>query len=121
MLFLDDFLRVEGPHHTPSPEAAVLDRLLRLLALTPAGQAPAGVIPQPGDSVNDLLTQGWALEAQERLTDVLYFFQRATEQAPKDVAAWTGRASVLHDLCRYEEALTTYDRALAITPTDANI
>ncbi len=119
MLFLEDFKRVEGPHNTPYPEAEMLERTLRLLALTPAGQAAAPVAPQPAESVDDLMTQGRALAAQKRWAEALPFFQRATERDPRHADAWGELGRMLNELKRYTEALTAHDRSLALNDQQA--
>ena len=121
LLYLEDFKRVEGPHNTPYPEAEMLERTLRLLALTPTGQPAAPVAPQPSESVDDLLTQGRALTAQKRWAEALPFFERATDRAPSNAFAWFCKGNALYDLQRNEEALVAYDHALALGPalTDA--
>ncbi len=40
MLWLEDFRRVEGPGEKPYPQHEAIGHTLRLLALTPAGEAP---------------------------------------------------------------------------------
>ena len=67
LLFLEEYKRIEGPNNTPYPEAEMLERTLRLLALTPAGQAPTPTTPQPAESVDDLMTQGRALAGAKAL------------------------------------------------------
>ena len=121
LLYLSTFKRVEGPNHTPYPEAETLERTLRLLALTPAGQAPTPVAPQPTESVDDLLTQGKALAAQKRWAEALPFFQRATDRAPTNAAAWGELGRMLGELKRYAEALTAHDRALALNERQAAV
>jgi tetratricopeptide (TPR) repeat protein len=120
MPFLKDFKRVEGPHHTPYPEVEILERTLRLLALTPAGQEPAPITPQSADLLDDLMIQGRALAAQQRWADALLFFQRVTDLDPGHADAWAEQGRVLHELDRDAEALTAYDRALALNDQRAS-
>src|SRR5690348_14656250 len=114
MLYLEDFKRIEGPSHTPYAEADMIERTLRLLAMTPAGQIPASVAPQPGESLDDLLTQGRALAAQRRWVEALDFFQRATEVNSRSATAWGETGMMLGELKRPAEALVRYDRSLAL-------
>ena len=58
------------------------------MALTPAGEAPAPVAPQPSESVDDLLTRGKALNAQKQYAEALPLFERATQLAPDSFEAW---------------------------------
>jgi tetratricopeptide (TPR) repeat protein len=119
MLYLEDFKRVEGPNHTVYAEAEMIERTLRLLALTPAGQAPAPATPQPAESVDDLMTQGKALAAQNRWTDALPFFQRATDRDPRNADVWGHAGWMLNELKRYSEAATAYDRSVALNDQQA--
>jgi hypothetical protein len=54
----------------------MIAQALRLLALTPKGQTPVPVTPQPAESLEDLLTQGRALQAQEKHTEAPPIFKR---------------------------------------------
>jgi hypothetical protein len=64
-LFLEDYKRVEARGMQPHPKDEMIAQTLRLLALTPQGQAPTPVMPQPAETLEDLITQGRALQAQE--------------------------------------------------------
>src|SRR4029077_17269488 len=63
-LFLEDYKRVEARGMQPHPHDAMIAQALRLLALTPKGQASVAVTPQPAESLEDLITQGRALKSQ---------------------------------------------------------
>ena len=60
----------------PHPHDEMIAQALRLLALTPKGQTPVPVTPQPAESLEDLLTQGRALQAQEKHTEAPPIFKR---------------------------------------------
>jgi TIR domain len=64
-LFLEDYKRVEARGMQPHPQEEMIAQTLRLLALTPRGQAAAAMAPQPGETLEDLLTQGLALQARK--------------------------------------------------------
>jgi hypothetical protein len=64
LLFLESFRRVEAPGNQPLPFVEAVERTLRLLQLTPAGQRPAPAAPQARESLDDLLAKGTALLAQ---------------------------------------------------------
>ncbi len=119
MLYLEDFKRVEGPHNTPYPEAEMLERTLRLLALTPASQAPIPSAPQSAESLGDLMTQGLALAAQQRWAEALFFFQRVTKRDPASADAWGNLGWMLGKLMRFDEALVACDRSLALNDRQA--
>src|SRR5215831_3501661 len=81
-LYLESLTRIEAPGNRPYPIEELIARTLMLLALTPAGQQPVVVVPQTAESLNDLLTQGKALQAQKKHTEALPFFERATQLDP---------------------------------------
>jgi tetratricopeptide (TPR) repeat protein len=114
LLYFSSFKRIEGPNHTPYPEREMLDRTLRLLALTPAGAPPIVSAPWPGEAVDDMMTQGQALAAQQRWAEALPFFQRATAREPDNANAWGNQGWMLNELKRYDEAETAYNRALEL-------
>jgi tetratricopeptide (TPR) repeat protein len=114
MLYLETYKRVATGGYHPLAEDQMLAETLRLLALTPGGQAPTAVTPAPTESVNDLLTQGNALAAQQRWAEALPFFQRATAQDLHHANAWGNVGRILNELRRYEEALVADERSLAL-------
>ncbi|MFI5277794.1 MAG: toll/interleukin-1 receptor domain-containing protein, partial [Ktedonobacterales bacterium] len=118
-MYLQDFKRIEAPGLQPFPAAEATRRLLHTLALTPAGQAPAPIAPQPRESGDDLLERGKALIAQDRYTDALPLIERATQLLPDSFAAWANRGYLLSELKRHTDALVAYDRALALDPAYA--
>ncbi|HEY1388797.1 MAG TPA: toll/interleukin-1 receptor domain-containing protein [Ktedonobacterales bacterium] len=118
MLWLEDFRRIEAPGDKPYPQHEAIEHTLRLLALTPAGEAPAPVAPQPTESVDDLLTRGRALRQQGKHAEALALFERATQLAPNSYDAWFNVAYSLDDLGRYEKALVAYDRAISLNRSD---
>ena len=92
----------------------MIGQTLRLLALTPKGQTPIAVTPQPAESLNDLITQGRALNSQKKYAEALPFFQRATQADPTNAVSWNLKADALLGLKRYEEALVASDKAVAL-------
>ena len=119
LLYLSGFKRIEGPNHTPYAHDEMIARTLRLLALTPAGETPAPMTPQPTESVDDLITQGDALAAQQRWEESLSYFQRATERDASNAEAWGSAGWMLGELERYAEALTACDRSLSLNDQQA--
>lgn len=111
MLFLEDFKRVEGPSGQPYPQAEAIERTLRLLALTPVGQA--------GTSVDDLIARGKALSAQGQHAQAIPFFEVATHFAPDNLSAWFNLGYAHNLLKHWPDGLAAYERALAIRPNDA--
>ncbi|HKT38144.1 MAG TPA: tetratricopeptide repeat protein [Ktedonobacterales bacterium] len=114
MLWLEDFRRIEAPGEKPYPQYEAISHTLRLLALTPAGEAPAPVAPQPTESVDDLITRGKALREQGKNEEALALFERATQLNPNSDTAWNLAGSALDGLERYEQALVAYDRAISL-------
>jgi tetratricopeptide (TPR) repeat protein len=120
MLFLSDFKRIEGPRNTPYPQAEAIERTLRLLELTPAGQRPAiAAPPQPSESLGDLLTKGRALTAQKKYAEAVPFFERATKVDPRSFDAWFNLGLSYNDTGRPSEGLVACDRALALNDKSA--
>jgi tetratricopeptide (TPR) repeat protein len=118
-MYLQDFKRIEAPGLQPYSAAEATRHLLHALALTPAGQAPAPIAPQPRESGDDLLERGKALIAQKRYADALLLIERATQLLPDSFDAWFNRGVVLDHLERWTDALPALDRALALDPADA--
>ncbi len=119
MLWLEDFRRVEGPGDKPYPQHEAINHTLRLLALTPAGEAPAPVAPQPTESVDDLITRGKALKGQGKHAEALALFERATQLDPNSFTAWSSLGSMLDDLGHYMEALTANERAISLNQSNS--
>jgi tetratricopeptide (TPR) repeat protein len=119
-LFLRDFKRIEAPGVKPFPEGERIRQTLRALALTPKGQAPVVVPPQPAESVKDLLSQGQALQAQSKYAESLPFFERAALRAPNSFSAWYNLAFSLHGLDRLAEAVPAYERAIELKTKSAS-
>jgi tetratricopeptide (TPR) repeat protein len=120
-LFLEDYKRVEARGMQPHPHDEMIAQALRLLALTPAGQAPVAMTPQPAESLTDLLTQGRALKAQKKHAEALPFFQRATQADPNSFDAWANLGYTLGELGRFEDELAADERALTIDPNHADV
>jgi tetratricopeptide (TPR) repeat protein len=116
LLYLESMTRVEGPDHQPYPIVDTIARTLRLLALTPAGEAPVSIVPQPAETLNDLLTQGRGLFAQARFAEALPFFERATQthDGVTSCEAWASLGRTYNGLGRYVDALAAVERAIAI-------
>lgn len=122
-LCLASFRRVEAPGGQPfSPEEAI-ERTVHLLGLTPPppGHAATPQVPQPGESVEDLIALGNAkLKGKEdSRKEALTLFERATQLAPRNAAAWERKGYALLFLGRPEEALAAYEQALTLNPNNA--
>ena len=118
-LFLDDFKRIEAPGYLPFPSDEAANRLIRALGLTPAGESPTPVVPQPTENMDDLLIRGNALVAQGKYTAALPLFERATHLAPGSFEVWANLGLVLSGMRRNQEALGALDRALALNDGQA--
>ncbi len=118
-LFLEDFKRIEALGFQSYPLAEAVGRVLHALALTPAGEAPAPMAPQPTESVGDLITRGKALQQQGKHVEALTLFERATQLDPNSDDAWFNVGYSLDALGRYEQALAACDRALSLNRSDA--
>jgi tetratricopeptide (TPR) repeat protein len=119
MLWLEDFRRIEAPGEKPYPQDAAIEHTLRLLALTPAGEAPAPVAPQPTESVDDLITRGKALQGQGKHAEALALFERAAQLDPNSYDAWFNVGYSLKQLRRFEQAIVADDRAISLNYSNA--
>ena len=118
-LFLHDFKRIEASGYQPFSIEEVVPRLLHALALTPAREAPISTVPQPSESVADLVERGKALIAQKRYAETLSLFDRAAQLTASSFEVWVLFGFVLGEVGHYEEALKAYDQALALEPNNA--
>jgi hypothetical protein len=87
-LFLQDFKRVEAPGCIPYTVNEAANHLVRALGLTPVGEAPTPVAPQPTEKVDDLLIRGKALYAQNEFAEALPPFERANKLASNNADTW---------------------------------
>ncbi len=113
------YKRVEAPNFAAFPPEEAARRLLHALGLTPAGESPAPIAPQPSESADDLLTRARALIAQKQYAEALPLLERATQLAPGSFSAWANLGPALRNQGRAAEALTVYDRALALDDKQA--
>jgi tetratricopeptide (TPR) repeat protein len=116
-LWMQDFRRIETSGVTPFPENERIRLTLRVLTLTPAGEQAVVVTPQPGESLEDLLIQGNALQAQDRHVEALPFFERAALLDPDSFDAWFNLGYTLSQLKRKADALPAYERATTLDPS----
>jgi tetratricopeptide (TPR) repeat protein len=110
------YKRIEAPGFNPYAVQEAANRLLHALALTPVGEIPPSVAPQPSESVDDLITRGRALNAQRHYAEALPLFQRATQPAPGSFDAWFNTGYTLELLEHYDEALVADEHATALDP-----
>lgn len=118
-LWLQDFKRIEAPGTQPFSREEAIRRTLHALALTPVGEAPTSTTPLRGAAVEDLLTQGRALQAQGQHQAALPFFERATQRDPQSFLVWANLGYTLTLLHRHHEAIQAYERATALDPHNA--
>lgn len=120
-LFLREFKRVEAADLRPYPVEEAANHLVRALALTPRGEAPTPIAPQPTESYDDLITRAAALFDQNKHAEAQPLLERATQLEPHSWSAWAVLGVTLGELGRYQEALTAYERALSLNQTDASV
>lgn len=118
LLFIESLRRIEASDHQPFPIEEAVSQTLRLLELTSPGQAPIAAVPQPDESVDDLLVKGQSLIAQKRYAEALHFFDRATHVEPGSQSTWFNLGHALLMLERYDEAITAIDHAIACDPDE---
>ncbi len=114
VLYLEDFKRVEAPGFQPYEWAEACTRTLRALTLTPAGAAPVPAVPQPAESLDDLLTQGKALIGKKQYAEAIPFFERATRLDQKNWEGWAYLGSAYNETKRNGDDVAAYERALAL-------
>jgi tetratricopeptide (TPR) repeat protein len=117
-LFLEDFKRIEAPGLQPFPLQEAVERTLRALSLTPAGAAPTPTVPQPSESVDELIAHGKALSSF-LVDSATEYFVRATELAPDSFDAWANLGHNYGQLERWQDSLAASNRALAIDDSQA--
>ena len=110
------YKRIEAPGFDAYEVREAANRLLRALALTPAGEAPVPVAPQPAESAADLVTRGSALNAQNKYAEALPLFERATQLAPDSFDAWFNLGYTFELLGRHADALQANERATTLDP-----
>jgi tetratricopeptide (TPR) repeat protein len=108
------YKRVEAHGFAPFTPDQAARRLLHSLGLTPRGEAPAPIAPQPTESADDLLTRARALIAQKKFAEALPLLERATQLAPGSFDARANLGLALMECGRDSEALTAFDRATAL-------
>jgi tetratricopeptide (TPR) repeat protein len=113
------YKRVEASGFAPFAPDEAARRLLHALGLTPRGEAPAPIAPQPTESADDLLTRAKALIAQDKYAEALPLLERASQLTPGSFDAWGHLGFIFGELGRYQESLVVCDRALAIDDKQA--
>jgi tetratricopeptide (TPR) repeat protein len=87
-----------------------------LIDLGRPGEAVKLLCDPPSTTAEALITLGFALEKEGRLTDALAVYERAAEDSP---SADSSRAAVLHELGDFDAAVTAYRRAIERGDPDA--
>lgn len=117
--FLKGFKRVEAPGYLPLAADEAIHRVMHALALTPAGEAPAPVEAQPGESASDLIIRGIALRGQKKYDDALKLFERAVQLDSNSANAWFN-VGYSHDAVGdFPQALVAWDRAINLDRDNA--
>lgn len=119
MLWLEDFRRVSGPDGQPYPLREAISHTVRLLALTPQGEAPAPVAPQPAESAADLVDRGKALSAQQRYAEAMPLFERASQLDPRSIDAWFNIGYVGVMTREWQKTLNACERTILLDPRHA--
>lgn len=118
-LYLRSLKRVEAGDLRPLPIAEAATQALRLLGMTPAGQAAASPAPRPSESVADLLLRAKGLTAQKQYAAAIPLFARATQLEPDNWDAWFNLGYAQDEIGQRQEALATLEHALALKPNDS--
>jgi tetratricopeptide (TPR) repeat protein len=117
-LFLGDFRRIETGANQPFPPPEAIRQTLRVLTLTPAGQASVTPTPRPGESLAGLFVQGNALLARKQLATALPFFEQAALTDADSCDVWFNLGYTRSRLQRTTEALRAYERATKPDPNN---
>ena len=120
-LYLRSLKRVEAGDLRPLPITEAAAQALRLLGMTPAGQAPAPPAPQPSESVADLVLRAKGLLAQKQYNAAAIPLFRArrnwsqtTGMPGLNLGYSQGEAGHWQEeLAAYERALSTSNRTTA--------
>lgn len=118
LLFIESLHRLETSDHRPFPVEEAISRTLRLLELTPPGQAHVAAVPREAESVDDLLTKGQALVAQKRYDEGLTFFERATHVEPDNQSAWFNLGHALLMMECHDASVVAFNHAIACDPDE---
>ncbi|MGO8950082.1 MAG: tetratricopeptide repeat protein [Ktedonobacterales bacterium] len=113
-LYLRSLKRVEAGNLRPLPVADAATQALRLLGMTPAGQASAPSAPQPSESAADLVLRGKGLMAQKQYAAAVPLLERATQMEPENEDAWYNLGYVQDELEHWQESLAACERALTL-------
>ena len=117
--FLKGFTRIEAPGYQPMPDDQAIRNVLRVLALTPEGEAPAPVAPQPGESADALLIRGIALRGQKKFDEAGALFERAVQLDPSLANAWFNVGFSRDAVGHYADALTAWEKTTTLDAKNA--
>ena len=118
-LFWEGYKRISGPDDGGVTAQEAVARVIRALALAPAG---AAVAPAPSariETKDEAVERGNGLSAQKRFAESLVAYEHALTIDPLDEVAWNNKGSALWGLQRYEEALIAYEHALVLDFQDS--
>jgi tetratricopeptide (TPR) repeat protein len=110
-LFLQDFKRIEEPGVKPYARGEAIQRTLHALGLA------GSTAPERGETAEELVTRGKALNSQKKHAEALPLFQRATQLDPSSLDAWYDLGYTFVCIGEHlQEALTAFEKALTLDP-----
>ncbi len=95
--------------------------ILILLGMTLGCASSTGPGPGPSYSAKDELKIGVEAAKRGYWQEALLRFQQADRARPQQVKILNNLAVALEAVARYEEAMVTYEAALAIAPSNRNL
>jgi tetratricopeptide (TPR) repeat protein len=111
-LFLADFTRIEAADYQSYPQAEAIDQVVRALSLSAAGEAPTPTIAPSKltECPHELIARGKVLRDQEKFTEALPVFDRATQLARWCFCAWANVGYIRCAMGDYDQARVALTR-----------
>jgi tetratricopeptide (TPR) repeat protein len=119
LLFMEGFVRIEGPNHRPFSRDESIRRTLNALALDSRSQRGFTPTSNTPYRTEDYLVYGKALNTRRQFAESELFLEHATRTTPTSKGAWGNYGFALDNLKKFPEALRAYDKSLSIDPTQA--
>lgn len=116
-LFLEDFKRIEKPGFEPYTPRIAAQRTIKALSID--GSAPSHGTQHLAIAGTDeeIITHGKALQAQERLSEALEYWEAAAARSSDSYQVWFNFGVTLFQLNRLGDALNAFKQAFLINPS----
>jgi tetratricopeptide (TPR) repeat protein len=113
------FQFIQGQNLNFAVAARQLSALKRLTAERTVSEWTFGHLGQKPRLAEALCRRGFSFSVQGEDRKAIDYFKRATEEDPRDPAAWSGLGSCYAGLENADEAITAYRQAIEADPRDA--